>query len=258
MVLEETRHGLIARVDFGKMIARYIRPFVEADAREALQHIYLVCLHADSPSPIGQEQVALCHELVRGVVLDSRQYFELLGDVRRDGTKQPGLIERDARLIMLPDTPAYLSSIVRAAAQASQAQHRTKDAILLYNLAQEYDTVVTILNKELGATLMDPTPVPIATAGGAGAPAASFAATEDLTSMAVEILASYERQNHIVRRISIKNRETCKMLLELKRAVAAYSAGDLEAALQVRCVMPAMARWWNADHLFCSSDDRVA
>lgn len=92
----------------------------------------------------------------------------------------------------------------------------TKDAIPLYNLAQKDDTVGTILDKELGATLMDPTSSASIAAPGGGAPGVSFTATEDLTSMAFEVLSSYEWQGHIVLRISVKNRETCKVLRELK------------------------------------------
>lgn len=230
---------------------------MESDAREALQHIYTVCLSADAPAPIGQEQVTRCHDMVRSLVLESRQYFELLGDVRNDGTKAPGLIEGSARLIKLPDEKAYLSSIVRAAAASSEAASRTRDAILLYNLAEEYDTVIAVLNKELGSTLMDPAAtLPIdAYAGTTGPqagsaaklqPGSSFAAAEDITGMAHEILTSYEKQNHIVRRITIKNRETCKTLLELKRCVSAFNAGDLEQALNVsRRSPPPVDVWLN-------------
>ncbi len=239
---ETPEFGMVTYLDFAKLIQRYVRPFVEADAREALQHIYLVCLNGDAPSPVGQEQVARCHDLIRSLVLESRQYFELLGDVRTDGSKTPGLIEKYAALINLPDQQSYLNSIVRAAASTSQAAHRTKDAILLYNLAEEYDTVIGVLNKELGATLMDPASAgrPDAYLGASGAqagatshlqPGASFAAAEDLSSLAYEILASYEKQNHIVRRISVRNKETCKTLLELKKCVGAFASGDLEQAL---------------------------
>ncbi|KDN50351.1 NIC-domain-containing protein [Tilletiaria anomala UBC 951] len=236
---EQETHEPIAYLDFAKLIQRYVRPFVEFDAREALQYLYLVCLSADAPAPVGQEQVAKCHDLIRSLVLESRQYFELLGDVRKDGTKTAGLIEQSARLIKFADSQAYLNSIVRTAAAASEAQHRTRDAILLYNLAEEYDTVISVLNKELGNKLMDPSSARIADSYApldsqrtSLRPNASFAAAEDITSMAHEILASYEKQNRIVRKVSTKNRDTCKMLLELKRCIAAYSAGDLEHALQ--------------------------
>lgn len=50
--------------------------------------------------------------------------------------------------------------------------------------------------------------------------------------MARAILESYERQNHIIRRVSLKNRETCRVLLQLKESVALFTAGEIEKALQ--------------------------
>lgn len=77
----------VAYVDFAKLVQRYTRLFAQADAREALQYLYLICLNADAPQPAGSEQVHKCHDLIRSLVLETRQYFELLGDIRNDGTK---------------------------------------------------------------------------------------------------------------------------------------------------------------------------
>lgn len=35
----------------------------------------------------GEEQVGICHDLIRELVMETRKYAELLGDVRNDGTK---------------------------------------------------------------------------------------------------------------------------------------------------------------------------
>lgn len=74
-------------LNLGRLLARYIKPFAKTDPLSALQYIYLVCLPADSPAPTGQQQVDLCHEMIRDLVLESKRYAELLGDVRTDGTK---------------------------------------------------------------------------------------------------------------------------------------------------------------------------
>ena len=62
---------------------------------------------------------------------------------------------------------------------------------------------------------------------------ASLAAAEDTAQLARAILDSYEQQNHIVRAITPRKRETCKVLLALKDAVALYAAGELEKTLNV-------------------------
>ncbi|GAA5930513.1 hypothetical protein JCM3775_003790, partial [Rhodotorula graminis] len=74
-------------LSFARLLHRYTRLFAQSDAVEALQYLYLVCLNADLPAPRGDEQVALAHEYVRQLVMDTRHYSELLGDVRNDGTK---------------------------------------------------------------------------------------------------------------------------------------------------------------------------
>jgi nuclear pore complex protein Nup93 len=130
---------------------------------------------------------------------------------------------------------------VCAAARQSEAEHRTRDAILLYNIAEEYDTVVSVMNRELGASLFDtPAPSAVADASASGTPGAarlqpeaSLAAAEDTAQLARAILDSYEQQNHIVRAITPRKRETCKVLLALKDAVALYAAGEREKTLNV-------------------------
>lgn len=77
----------IAQVNFARLLHRYTRSFVQSDPQEALHYIYLVCLNADLPAPLGQDQIDLCHNYVRELVMDTRKYAELLGDVRNDGTK---------------------------------------------------------------------------------------------------------------------------------------------------------------------------
>ena len=66
---------------------RYTRLFAQSDAAEALQYLYLICLNADLPAPRGEEQVARAPPYGRELVMETRQYSQLLGDVRNDGTK---------------------------------------------------------------------------------------------------------------------------------------------------------------------------
>lgn len=77
----------ITHLNFSRLLHRYTRAFVQSDAQEALHYLYLICLNADLPAPAGPEQVALCHDYIRELVMETRKYAELLGDVRNDGTK---------------------------------------------------------------------------------------------------------------------------------------------------------------------------
>jgi len=174
-------------------------------------------------------------------VLESKQFTDLLGEVRPDGTKIPGFLERSLPLLKLSDSSSFLNNIVHQAAAASEENFQIRPAILLYNLAEDYDRVLAVLNKELGATLMDP--IDSASAPGLApaapgvvgqVPASQVVAdsSSSTSALAREILKSYEASAHIVKKLSVRNRQTCRTLLGLKEFVDLYVARDLEKALE--------------------------
>ncbi|CDZ96438.1 Cullins [Phaffia rhodozyma] len=223
-------------LNFARLIQRYIKPFAKNDPLGALQYIYLVCLSADAPSPIGQEQVQLAHEMIRELVLESGRYAELLGDIRTDGTKVPGVIERDMKLAHIPDERTYLLGIVQAAAARSSAQQRLSDAIILYNLAEDYDTVIAVLNKALGSSLSQPSSSKStnpALGGQAGSRSIGFGAgAEDIGGLARGILDHYQSDLTKWGKVEERNRETCKVLLRLKDAFGLYEQNILDKTLE--------------------------
>lgn len=217
-------------LNFSRILYRYYRQFATSEPSEALQYIYTICLSADAPAPVGDEQVQRCHAYLRELVMDTRAYAELLGDVRSDGTKVPGQIEKDLKLIHLRNDKDYLQGIVKAAAQRADQEKRFADTILLYNLAEEYDAVVQVLNAALGASLSSPN----ATAAESAQAQASqsFGMVDDVVSSARSILEHYDRSAVMLHRISKKARETCKMLLQLKDAFTLQQQNRLQEALE--------------------------
>jgi nuclear pore complex protein Nup93 len=88
VVVEQDASGYeVVHLNFARLLHRYTRAFAQTDAEEALHYLYLVCLNADLPGATGKEQVTLCHDYIRELVMDTRKYSQLLGDVRNDGTK---------------------------------------------------------------------------------------------------------------------------------------------------------------------------
>ncbi|GAA5993540.1 hypothetical protein JCM10908_000639 [Rhodotorula pacifica] len=223
---------------FARLLHRYTRLFAQSDAAEALQYLYLICLNADLPAPRGDEQVALAHQYVRELVMETRQYSQLLGDVRNDGTKVAGQIERDLKLLHLTDSRTYLLDIVKTAAERADVEQRFSEAILLYNLAEEYDAVIAVLNVELGNSLSRPgVPAQGASSGssdfpGKGTTIGMAAGQEDVAQVARSILEHYDRSASTGGKVSRKRRETCETLMRLKEALSAYEHGQLEQALQ--------------------------
>lgn len=220
----------VMMLDFAKLIQKYVRLFSRTDAKGGLQYIYLICLNADCAAPVSEEQTNRCHDLIRALVIETRQYFDLLGDVRSDGTKTPGVIERSLPLIRLADSRAFLTNIVGAAAAQSEADNRTRDAILLYNIAEEYDRVLDVVNRQLGLTLVEP---PNPTSHDAPTPDSSLTTVDDIVQLARAILDNYERHSHILRLLSRNRRETCRMLLSLKECFELFMRNELEKALNL-------------------------
>jgi nuclear pore complex protein Nup93 len=223
----------IVLLDYAKIIQKYVRLFSRNDVKAALQYIYLICINGDCASPIGEEQTAKCHDLLRALVVETRQYFDLLGDVRNDGTKTPGLIEQSLSLIGLSDSKEFLTNIVGAAAAQSEADGRTRDAILLYNIAEEYDRVLDVINRQMGLTLIEPTSNATTAIGTANGADASLTSLQDTADLARAILDSYERQSHILRSLSRNRIETCRILLSLKQSFTLFGRGEYEQALNL-------------------------
>ncbi|TKY89944.1 hypothetical protein EX895_001242 [Sporisorium graminicola] len=229
LVESDGQGGSVASIDFAKLVQRYVRMFSQSSRRDALQYLYLICLNSDVAEPVGSEQVRRCHDLIRALVLEAHptEFQELLGDVRTNGAKTPGLIERNLPLIKIKNEREFLSTIVQVAATQCDMAHRTESAILLYNLAGQHDTVVAVLNKELGARLTEPSSASEWKATGLSS-GASFSAASNLVTLATAILDTYEKQFGY----SGKNRDTCRRLLELKKAVGLHSDGQNVQALQ--------------------------
>ncbi|SCV71462.1 BQ2448_3050 [Microbotryum intermedium] len=245
LVIEQDASGYdLASIHFARLLHRYTRSFAQADTEEALNYLYLICLNADLPPPLGPNQIKSCHDHIRQLVMETRNYSQLLGDVKNDGTKVPGLIERDLKLIHLKDERSYLLEIVKSAATRADQEKRFSEAILLYNLADEWDSVIAVLNAELGQSLTKPSinvkGVDGSSRGGheeyfakSNATVGLAAGQEDIAQIARSILQHYDRQSGGAGgRISRKNRDTCHVLLRLKEAMTLNEQGQFEKALQ--------------------------
>lgn len=74
-------------VNFARQIQRYTRTFEKAAPQAALQYIYLLCLNADAPPPIGPRQIELCHQFLSDLIMDTKEYAPLLGSINADGMR---------------------------------------------------------------------------------------------------------------------------------------------------------------------------
>lgn len=128
---------------------------------------------------------------------------------------QSGVIEHFAPLLKLPSAESFNAQILIPAAQHSSASDRPLEAIKLYNLAGDYDTVVACLAQALGASIGQPN------AGGERGKA--------VEGTAREIVRHYVRMN----RGAGQCREAVEKLLKIREAMGYKEEGRVDLALEV-------------------------
>lgn len=151
-----TNHRLVThtttglpQINFDALIAYHTPPFRTADPLGAVAYLSLICLNSDLPGQLGSIHASCCHETLRQLCLETREYALLLGDIRGDGSRLPGAIERNSRLIKLDTHEDVLQAITVQAAALADERGQIADAVLLYHLSEDYDSVVQVLNRAL-------------------------------------------------------------------------------------------------------------
>merc|ERR1711862_333849 len=84
-----------------------------------------------------------------GLVLGSREFDLLLGQLMPDGTRAPGLVDKFGGLV---DT----GTIIELVARDSEERGLLEDAVRLYDLASKHARVVSLLNTLLAQVISSP------------------------------------------------------------------------------------------------------
>ena len=152
-LLSYTTRGF-PQIDFGRMIGYYTRDFRTSNVVAAVDYLVLIYLNADLEGELGRTYSELCHEALRELVLETREFATLLGDINAsNGQRIKGVIELRLPLIGLSDKENYLRTVTVQAARVADETGRTTDSVLLYHLAEDYNNVIEILNRSLSDTL---------------------------------------------------------------------------------------------------------
>lgn len=141
------------QIAFGSMVGLYTRDFRTADPAAAVDYLSLICLNADLDGQLGKAQRELCHQALTELVLETREFAALLGDIRADGQRIKGSIEQRLQLIGIENEIEFLRHITLVAARTAEDQSRTTDSALLFHLAGDYDKVVQIINEAVSLSL---------------------------------------------------------------------------------------------------------
>ncbi|KID88532.1 nucleoporin-interacting protein NIC96 [Metarhizium guizhouense ARSEF 977] len=233
----------LPQINFGRMIGYYTRDFRAADVVSAVDYLTLICLNKDLGGEAGERQSNLCHEALRELVLETREFSKLIGDIRPDGRAIRGIIEERGALIGLTEETDFVNTVTLQAASFADESGRTTDSVLLYHLAGEYDTVVAIVSRalseaislEIGEDPMRLMPVK-PRAGGAEADSQqgsslSLASIDDPVELARTMMTMYEREVMFYRKIQDQNKTACRVLLEMSSIKKLVEAGQWAQAL---------------------------
>lgn len=141
------------QINFGRMVGYYTRDFRLARAEAATDYLILICLNSDLPGAAGESHSMVCQHALRELVLETREFALLLGDIRSNGQRIPGAIQERLPLINLHGQEDFLRTLTLQSASVADDSGRVTDAVLLYHLAEDYDKVVVVVNRTLSDAL---------------------------------------------------------------------------------------------------------
>lgn len=234
------------------MVGYYTRDFRAALPEAATDYLCLICMNADLAGQAGRSYRDLCHEALRELVLETREFAMLLGDIRADGQRIKGVIEQRLQLIKLNGEDEFLKTITVQAAQVADESGRITDAVLLYHLAEEYDNVIELINRALSDAVavdigeehmrIEPSKPRALTDGNTGQQqqqqqeqnlGISLTSVDDPAVLARNMIGVYDKNALYLRKIKQVNRDACGLLLRMNNARLNIEAGRWADALDV-------------------------
>lgn len=205
-------------VDFARVLGNYTKSFRFSDPRIAAEYLILIALNGTP------KQIELCHEALMELILETKEFTILLGKINRDGTRIPGIIEERLPLLFLKNEEDFLHKITENAARRADEDGRLHDSLLLYQLSEEYNIVVTIVNSML-SDLLSNTDLdqPLVTQDDNN--------ETNTILIAKKLLSIYMENLEISKKVRSKNKETCILFLKIADARRTFHARQWQNAL---------------------------
>ena len=215
-------NGNEQEINFSRLLGSYTRTFKVSDPKVACQYLILITLSKGGNS---KEETSKCHEALRELILISREFSMLLGSLdQSNGTKTPGILEKQRKLINLDNLSEFCHQIIEISATKCQEEGRIFDALLLYQLCLEYDIVVSLLNRLLAELLaLTDLDKPIVRYGNYELFSSSSADSKDIPDtidnniilLAKHLMKVFNNNSSILSKISSQKKTTCDLLLRI-------------------------------------------
>lgn len=245
------------QINLSRLLGSYTRTFKISDPKVAIQYLVLVCLAKGGNSA---DELNKCHEALRELILLSREFGLLLGELNpQNGEKLRGILEDQRSLIGLPQLTAFHREIVGVSASRCEEEGRIFDALQLYQLSQDYDTVVRMINKILSEVLtMSEVDKSLLSNGD------YQSATDDLKNnnnnnnnntdsegniivLSKRIMGMFGNNNRIMEQVSESNKDVNKQLLAILDIREQFAAKDWRGTLASTQKLPFLSSLASTD-----------
>lgn len=231
-LLEEGSDENPDRFNYLVAVGSYTRIFRQTQPEEAVTYLMLLSLTISELYP--PRPVRACCEALQELVLETRRFSELLGDITGlQGQPIPGAIEKRKAFAGLHSRSEFLHEIPHMAAIKAEEDGRQLDAILLFYLAEEHDRVMDSINSIVSQTLASielGQPLPSIPAGSRSK--SGFVTSEDPIQLARNMLKVTEHNRQVAEAAGKDRLATCANLLAFADAMGLLAAGSYERCLE--------------------------
>ena len=237
-----------------------------ANPQAAAHYYFLLCLYQDglvgggefASSKIGKQMQSLCHEWLVDLILETGLIDEFLGGLSMggdDGARRYGFLDKYLPVIGFHNQEDFKRHIIRPAAEkaerravsasqraefvsqdsrldgaptssSAEAEMQQNNAILLFNLAEDYDAVLDILSKRVSEGLcqyglQSAAETVLAVVERRNAPVSGpiydhdIGQLERLETMAASVLDYYSARTQILSKLSSERKRTLTSLVAL-------------------------------------------
>lgn len=237
-------------INFSRLLGSYTRSFKISDPKVAIQYLLLVCLAKGGKS---QDEIAKCHEALRELILVTREFSLLLGELNpQNGEKLQGILEDQRSLIELPNLEDFHREIAGVSASRCEEEGRTFDALQLYQLSQDYDTVVKMINKILSEVLtMLELDKSLLSKGDYKAASENQKSKNDFDGNIIvlsnQIMSMFRNNSRIMEQITESNKEVNAQLLSILDIREQFAAKDWSGSLALLEKLPFLSSFDTSD-----------
>ncbi|OUM66484.1 hypothetical protein PIROE2DRAFT_40773 [Piromyces sp. E2] len=241
-LLTMDRSSNTIQFNFSRLIHQYCRSLKMFDTSTILNYIYIIALYgidyskkynnyySDIFYQSGKYYTDLTYMYICEVILERNEFVDPKGEANVEGNKVLQDVEKHSKLIYIHSPQEFIDKITKVAAQQCTDDGRINDAIVLYNMAKEYNTVICLLNKQLGDAIAQ---YKYSNAFISNDKNSSPNYNIISVDMAEKILSYYLQQQSIYCTICEKNRTTCTILIGLLKFMNYWKENKLEQAIHV-------------------------